>query len=108
MIVQTKSKGKSLGILKPVDQGDNQRRPAMLGSVKIQMHHLRELFEYTQGKRIDEIECPLAAWINGSLDDRYLTIEFQPPFRPRPKEDEWHGTGNQFLADLLEEQDGEH
>lgn len=107
MIVKTKSKGKSLGILKPADQGDNQKRPAMLGSLKIQMHHLRDLVDYCHGKQIDEIDCPLAAWINGAPGDRYLTIEFQPPFRAKPKEDEWHGTGNQFLANLLEEQDEE-
>ncbi len=78
------SQRKSLGTLYRAEK-TKPRSPDMTGTIKIQMHTLRELFELSKKCDNDEIPCPIAAWINGDGARKYLVVELSPPYRPKPR-----------------------
>jgi hypothetical protein len=94
---------KSLGTLYRAEK-TKPRSPDMTGTIKIQMHTLREMLELSQKCQNDEIACPIAAWINGDGARKYLVIELSPPYRPKPKIPEPGPTLESFFAEITGEQ----
>ena len=76
----------------------------MTGTLKIQMHTLRELFELFNKCDSDEIVCPIAAWINGGPGRHYLVIELSPPYRPKAKMPDPAPTLEPFFAEISGDQ----
>jgi hypothetical protein len=94
---------KSLGTLYRAEK-TKPRSPDMTGTLKIQMHTLRELFEFSKESDSDEIVCPIAAWINGQPGRQYLVIELSSPYRPKPKISDPGPTLEPFFAEITGDQ----
>jgi hypothetical protein len=96
---------KSLGTLYRAEK-TKPRSPDMTGTLKIQMHTLRELFELSQIGHNDKIACPIAAWVNGDGARKYLVVELSPPYRPKPRiPDPGPGpTLESFFAEIIRRQ----
>ena len=95
---------KSLGTLYRAEK-TKPRSPDMTGTLKIQMHTLRELFEFYNNCDSDEIVCPIAAWIHGQPGRQYLVIELSPPYRPKARMPDPGPTLEPFFAEITGEQD---
>ena len=94
---------KSLGTLYRAEK-TKPRSPDMTGTLKIQMHTLRELFEFYNNCDSDEIVCPIAAWIHGQPGRQYLVIELSPPYRPKARMPDPGPTLEPFFAEITAEQ----
>ena len=94
---------KSLGTLYRAEE-TKPRSPDMTGTLKIQMHTLRELFEFYNNCDSDEIVCPIAAWIHGQPGRQYLVIELSPPYRPKARMPDPGPTLEPFFAEITAEQ----
>jgi hypothetical protein len=93
---------KSLGTLYRAEK-TKPRSPDMTGTLKIQMHTLRELFEFYNNCDT-EVVCPIAAWINGEPGRQYLVIELSPPYRPKAKIPDPGPTLEPFFAEITGDQ----
>ena len=94
---------KSLGTLYRAEK-TKPRSPDMTGTLKIQMHTLRELFEFYNNCDTGEVVCPIAAWINGEPGRQYLVIELSPPYRPKAKIPDPGPTLEPFFAEITGDQ----
>ena len=95
---------KSLGTLYRAEK-TKPRSPDMLGTQKIQIPTLQEMYEFSKICDGDEIVCPIAAWIHGQPGRQYLVIELSPPYRPKAKIPHPGPTLEPFFAEITGEQD---
>ena len=75
---------KSLGSLSLNQKRTKPKSPAMLGSIKLQRHHLDVFLTELENEGDAEITANLAAW--KSRDDAgnpYLVVELQPRWNPQ-------------------------
>src|SRR5262245_59502288 len=94
---------KSLGTLYRAEK-TKPRSPDMTGTLKIQMHTLQEIFEFSNKCDNDEVVCPIAAWFNGEPGRQYLVIELSPPYRPKAKMLDPARTLEPFFAEVTGDQ----
>ena len=94
---------KSLGTLYRAEK-TKPRSPDMTGTLKIQGHTLRELFEFYKNSDTDEVVCAIAAWINGEPGRQYLVIELSPPYRPKARIPDPGPTLEPFFAEITGDQ----
>lgn len=70
---------KSLGILRINKNRNNSKSPYLVGSIRIQRHHMNAFFQELEDEGDTEVIGQLAAWkMNDENGTPFLNIEIQP------------------------------